>query len=147
MSPMNESIPSTWSPAGETSNTRYFVAEERVLVGVTNPGSADDGKTARENVDFQNAWVRKQGGGVILIFIDNLVSQDKDARRVYQTGLDATVFRGCALVGGSLLSRAIGSFFLGIARPRVPIKLCKTVDDGLEWARARNREAKQEARP
>jgi hypothetical protein len=39
------------------------------------------------------------------------------------------------MIGGSMLARAIGSFFLGLARPRVPFKLVATFPEGMAWAR------------
>jgi len=126
---------SRWAPAGATSNTRYFEIEPRVLGAVPHPGSVDDGRSAAENVALQNEHWRKAGhSGVVVVFADNLTSQDKDARRVYQTGPDPTCILGTALVGGTLLSRAIISFFLGIARPQIPVKMAPTLEDALGWA-------------
>ena len=76
-----------------------------------------------------------------MIFFDNMVSQDKDARRAYQTDADPALMRGVALVGGSMLARAIGSFFLGISRPRVALKMFGTLEQARHWADERNRAA------
>jgi hypothetical protein len=37
----------------------------------------------------------------------------------------------------SLLARAIGSFFLGIHRPRVPTAMFAGLDEALDWCRSR----------
>jgi hypothetical protein len=128
---------SRWEPAGETSNTRYFLVEDRILAGVPNPGSIDDTASARANIQLQQAYFRKNGAGVVIIFFDNLVSQDKGARGVYQAEGDPAVLLGTALVGGSLLSRAMGSFFMGLSKPKVAVKMFANVDEALVWARTR----------
>ncbi|AKV00587.1 hypothetical protein AKJ09_07250 [Labilithrix luteola] len=129
-------VPNTagWKHIGDSSNTRYFAVAERILGGVPLPGSKDDGATAEENVVFQNGYFRTSKPGVVVIFFDNLASQDKDARRVYQTRPDPNVLLGTALVGGSLLSRAMGSFFLGLSKPKVPVKMFKNLDEARAWA-------------
>jgi hypothetical protein len=130
---------SGWKACGSTANTLYFEIGDDVLAGLPHPRSHDTAATARENVAFQNAHWRKRGhGGVVVIFFDNLVSQDKDARRVYQTEPDPALMRGTALVGGSMLARAIGSFFLGLTKPKVPVKMFGSIEDALVWARELN---------
>jgi len=127
---------SRWEAVGETSNTKYYLIEPQILAAVPRVGARDDGPSAQENVEFQVEFFRKTGkGGVAVVFVDRLVSQDKDARRVYQTVPDPRILVGSALVGGSLLGRAIVSFFLGFARPAVAIKMCATVEEALPWAR------------
>jgi hypothetical protein len=37
-----------------------------------------------------------------------------------------------------MLSRAIASFFLGLSRPRTPVRMFRAFDDALSWARELN---------
>jgi hypothetical protein len=130
---------SGWAHVGDSVNSRYFVVEPGVLAAVPRVGAKDDAVSALENQRFQNDHWRKLGrGGVVIVFADNLVEQDKGARRVYQNEPDLALMRGTAILGGTMLGRAIGSFFLGLARPKVPIKLCATLDEALVWARSMN---------
>jgi hypothetical protein len=132
---MTQPDTSGWEAVGETSNTRYFAIRDRVLAAVPLPGSNDTLATARENVAFQGSFFAKRGQrGVVVVLLDNLVGQDKDARRVYQTEIDVERILVTCLVGGTLLSRAMASFFLGLAKPRVPIKMCKNLDEALAHA-------------
>lgn len=128
------------TPAGRTINTDYFAVDDDVLVAVPFEGSRDDGASARSNRDHQASYFRARGrkGGVI-IFFDRMKSQDREARTIYadmDTELTAT-----ALVGGSMLTRAMASFLLGIARPKVPLKLFPNFELALEWVREMNRSA------
>lgn len=125
-------------PAGKTINTDYYAFDEDILVAVPFEGSKDDGLTARGNTALQIEYFRQRGckGGIIILF-DRMKSQDREARTIYadmDRALTAT-----ALVGGSMLTRAMASFLLGIARPKVPIKLFPTFELALEWVREMNR--------
>jgi len=124
-----------WTPVGETSNTQYYAIGDDILAAVPNAGAADTEATARENTNFQNDYFRKrERGGLVVVFFDRMVSQDKGARRVYQAEPDEKYFWGTALVGGSMLGRAMASFFLGLSKPKVPIKMCASLDDARAWA-------------
>lgn len=137
---------SGWTFVGETRNTRYFWIEPGALAAVPHPGCIDSPELALENTLFQNDQLRKSdGGGVMVIFFDHMSSQDKETRRVYQSTPDQEVFHGAALVGGTLLARAMGSFFMGIAKPRIPTKMFPTVAEALVWARALNAAARGRA--
>ena len=129
---------SRWTLIGETRNATNYAVEANVMAVVPHPGSHDTGSTARENILAQAAHLRPQGGGVVVIFFDNLTSQDKDARRVYQAESDPAWMRGTALIGGSMMSRAIGSFFLGLSRPHTPLRMFESFDEALAWARELN---------
>jgi hypothetical protein len=128
---------SNWKSVGSTSNTDYFDVEPGVLACVPHKGALDDENTARENVAFQNKFFREKEPGCTVIFVDLLRSQDKGARRVYQEHPDLDVFLGAALVGGTALSRAIGSFFVGLARPKVPLRMTASLDEAFSWARGK----------
>ncbi len=139
---MIEPDTSAWRPLGETANTRYFEIEPAIVIAVPHAGTSDTEPTARENQAFQNDHWRKAGhGGVVLVLFDRMVSQDAGARRVYQTEPDLRVMRATALVGGSLLGRAMISFFSRISKPRVPVKTFATIDEAITWARSVNRAA------
>jgi hypothetical protein len=129
-----------WKDLGKSSNTQYYEVAEHILAGLPPPGSIDDTASARANITYQLDYFRKNGPGVVVIFFDNLVSQDKGARAVYQTEADPALMLGTALVGGSLLSRAMGSFFMGLSKPRVAVKMFANLDEALIWARMRIKE-------
>ena len=95
--------------------------------------------TARENVEFQMEYLRTHGqAGVVVVFFDRMTGQDSEARRLYGNLPDLKVLRGSALVGGTMLGRAIGTFFLGVARPRIPVQLFSSVEEAVAWARSLN---------
>lgn len=135
-----------WTPIGETANCLYFEIEPQVIAAVPHHGSSDNGATARQNVEFQIDYLRAHGGrGVVIVFHDRMTGQDSEARRIYGQLPDLAVMLGTGLVGGTMLGRAIGTFFLGVARPRIPVQLFSTVEEALPWARSLNRAAAAQA--
>jgi hypothetical protein len=129
--------PKGWKSVAETSNTKIYEIEPRILANVPERGSSDTQETARANLAASETYWRTAGAGVVVIFIDLASSQDSGARRVYANELDGKLCLGTALVGGTLLGRAMMSFYVGIRRPRVPIQIFGNVDDALAWARGR----------
>jgi len=97
-------------------------------------GARDDQASARENVAFQSAWARRLGRpGATVVMLGRLVAQDAGARRVYAAGMSPDAFFATALVVSNGLSRAIGSFFLGLARPRIPLRMFDSYEAALAW--------------
>ena len=127
---------SSWKKLGATANTQYYEIEPGMLGAIRHPGSSDDARSARQNNVFQMEYFR--GGsrpGCVVVFFDRMKGQDAGARRVYQREPDAKLLLGTALVGGSLLGRAMASFFLGLSKTHVPVKLFGDLHDALHWAR------------
>ncbi len=126
--------PALGQPVGRTSNTRYFTQNARVLVAWPDEGALDTAATATENAEFQIEYFGSVGKpGVVVIYFDRLLGQDRGARKVYAQRPGTDVALGIVLVGGSLLSRALGAFFMGLQKPRVPIRLFATREDATSW--------------
>lgn len=124
----------------ESENTTYYSLDDDVLIAIPHEGSKDTGASARSNRDAQVRYFQEKGKrGGIAIFFDRMTSQDKDARKVYEVMDD--VLTCSALIGGSMLTRAMFSFFLGLARPRVPVKLFSDLESALPWIRGMNQTA------
>jgi hypothetical protein len=132
MSQRPSALPS-WRPIGRTSNTSYYWAPDDMLIVLPDTGLKDDETSARENVAYQKSLARTVARPVgLVVYLGALLGQDPAARRIYAE-LDPTVFLGSALVVSSPLARAIGSFFMGLSRPRFPARLVENIDDGLRW--------------
>jgi hypothetical protein len=126
---------SQYKEVGKTTNTVVYIAESDpdMLIIVPRPGTLDNSKDARENVAFYHQYARSLGrpcGSVVMM--SNMLSQDAEARRAY-TEIDPNLFYGGALVVESALSRALGSFFIGLTRPRVTTRLFDTIENAIEW--------------
>jgi hypothetical protein len=124
-------------PLGKTSNTDYSALDDDILLVAPHQGTKDHGTSARENVDFQTSWAVGTGRrcGVVVI-MSSLTSQDGDARRIYAEGMNPQVFYGAALVVGNPLARAIGSFFMGLSKPKIETRLFDSIDAATAWLRS-----------
>lgn len=126
------SVPPSWSPVGATCNTQYFLVGDDILIVYPNPGSVDDGASARENVAFQMGLAQKLGRPLgFVVVVSSLTSQDAEARRVYAAGMLPERSLGVALVVQNPLSRAIASFFLGLTKPKIPTKIVSSIEEGI----------------
>jgi hypothetical protein len=126
---------SQYKEVGRTTNTIVYVAESDpdIMIIVPSEGTMDNSKDARENVAYYHDYARSLGkrcGSVVIM--SNMLSQDAEARRAYAEIDPNLIFAG-ALVVESALSRALGSFFIGLSRPNVPMKLFETIENGVEW--------------
>lgn len=128
---------SRYKKIGETTNTEVYIAESDpdILIIVPREGTKDNRTDACENVAYYHRYARSLGRPCgSLVMMSNMLSQDAEARREYNT-LDPALIYGGALVVSNALSRALGSFFIGLNRPRVPTKLFDTMENGLQWLR------------
>jgi hypothetical protein len=125
-----------WLLIGRTSKSTYYLAEPTVLACVPDNRCTDDEASARENASFQeNYWVSEGRTGCCLVFFDFLADQTAEARAVYRT-FPFVKQVGVALVGGTPLSRAIASFFMGLSRPKTPTRFFGTAADAFAWCRS-----------
>lgn len=126
-----------WIPVGNTVNTEYRAKRGApdILIVLPEKGLRDDGPSARTNMEFQTRYSEGVGRPcAVIVLIGALMAQDSEARRVYAAGMQPERFYAAALVVTSALSRAIGSFFLGLSRPSVPTKMFPDFDKAIAWA-------------
>lgn len=124
-----------WLLVGRTSNTTYYQAGDDILLVLPDAGLKDTVASARENVAFQLSFARGKSAKVgLVVYLSSLVAQEPGARREY-TELDPKLFSGSALVVLHPLARAVGSFFVGLSRPRFPARLVESIDEGIAWLR------------
>ena len=128
---------SKYQSVGTDGNSDYYAVDPDILLVLPKPGMIDTPATAKIAVDFQNIYARKVGKKCsTLIVFTNLNSQDAETRRIYSENAGNGLFFGNALVVTNSLSRALGSFFIGLSKPPTPLKLFDTVEKGIEWLRS-----------
>ena len=105
-----------------------------MLIVLPDKGLKDAGASARVNIDYQTAYSRLLGRPCcVIVVIDSLTSQDSEARRIYASGMQPSLFYAVALIVSNSLARAIGSFFLGLTKPSVPTRLFDSVEAAVAW--------------
>ena len=126
---------SQYKEIGKTTNSIVYIAESDpdILIIVPPEGTVDTIQDARENVAYYHNYARFLGKPCgSLIIMTNMLSQDAEARRAYAE-MDTNLFFAAALVVENALSRALGSFFVGLSRPRIQTKLFDTMEKAIEW--------------
>jgi hypothetical protein len=126
---------SEYKEIGMTTNTVIYIVESDpdILIIVPREGTMDNAKDAHENVAYFQGYARSLGrpcGGVVIM--SNMLAQNAEARRAYQE-MDTSLFFAGGLVVENALSRALGSFFVGLSDPNVPIRMFDTVEKAIEW--------------
>jgi hypothetical protein len=126
-----------WVPVGNTSNTEYRCKRGApdILIVLPEPGLRDDVASARMNMEFQTNYGQRVGKRcAVVVLLGALTSQDAEARRIYAAGMHPDRFFAVSLVVTNPISRAIGSFFLGLSKPPVPTKMFGDLEKAIAWA-------------
>ena len=129
-------IPGDFPRVGGTSAGGYYEIEPRLLVAAPTPGYIQTEAGARASLAEFERIARERGAAcAVIVLVDNVASQDAAARRVWVAETRPELMCCCAMVCSSLLSRAIGSFFLGLNRPRVAAEMHPNIEAAIAWAR------------
>jgi hypothetical protein len=124
----------SWEKVGSTSKSDFFLDHERILLALPHPRSHGTVEVARENLDFLHRWFASHDDPpLLMIFFDRVASMDRAARKLYSGEATAAWALGFAIVGGTPLGRAVGSFFLGLSRTPAPIKLFPNMEEARAW--------------
>lgn len=132
---------SKYKEVGKTPNTVIYIVESEpdIILIVPREGTMDNAQDAHENVVQFHNYARRLGKPCAsVVIMSKMLSQEPEARRAY-TEIDPSLFYAGALVVENALSRALGGFFVGLTRPRVPTRLFDSVDNAVEWVRTMRR--------
>jgi hypothetical protein len=126
---------SQFERVGGTDAGDYYEVAPDVLLAYPQDGYVQTESGARASMQELLRIARERGRPLALIvLVDRVRSQDTGGRRVWRDEVDPELVRALALVTRSLLSRAIGSFFLGLTRPIIPTAMVPTFDEAVSWA-------------
>jgi hypothetical protein len=117
----------------KTRTSEVWVDDSGVLHGREAPGTETSLEDAKELV----AALRKAAGGVRRPLVMNISESKSVTReaRAYLAGDEmAKTTVVIALVVGSALARALGSFFLTFNRPKFGVRLFGSEGEALSWA-------------
>jgi len=128
---------SRYLSVGTAAKTDYFAVDPDILLVVPHPGMVDTPDLARQNVEFQNGYARRLGCPCsTLVVLTHLLSQDAETRKIYGEMTASGLYFASALVVENALSRALGSFFIGLSKPPIPVRLFDGVENAVAWLRS-----------
>ena len=129
-----------WKSLGATDNADWYQIRDDLIAIVPRENARDTEASARESIATQRRhWETVGRRGAVVVFMDNLLDQDSGARAVYMGESDPTCTTCYALVGESVFAQAVGSVFTGLARPQVPTRMFRTIDEAMPWIEEMNR--------
>lgn len=131
---------SNWTHIGTTANAEFYAAEPALIVVVPHDDSVDDEHTARASIRLQDEhWRRVGHRGATVVYMDPVLSQEGGARAVYATETAHTLTTCYALVGESFFAHASAMVFEGLAKPGVPTRVFRSLDEARPWFAEMNR--------
>lgn len=123
-----------WTFLGSTLNCDGYQLREDLIALIPHQDARETEETARANLEFQKRhWDSIGHGGAAVIFMDPIIEQDANARRVYATESGEVRTLCFALIGESFFARTTSSVYTGLARPSVPIQVFRNLEDALSW--------------
>lgn len=70
---------------------------------------------------------------LILVDINNVKHVPRESRMYYASKEAEKIFKAAALLVGTQMSRLLGSFFLGLNKPAMPVKLFTSEIEAIKW--------------
>ncbi|MBN4071191.1 hypothetical protein JYT72_01645 [Crocinitomix catalasitica] len=115
----------------ETDSAIICLGNDGIVRPVYKPGAI----ISRNDIE-QNMSIVQQIGGegcFVLVDITNVLKMTREARAYYSSDEPATFLDTVALLTGSLTSRVIGNFMIGINKPKFRVKMFNDHRKALEW--------------
>jgi hypothetical protein len=120
---------------GGTGAGAYYEVAPDVILAQPREDYVQNEDGARASLLELHRIARERGRKIVsVVLLDRVRGQDAGARRIWKEELDVSLVAGLALVGSSLIGRAIASFFIGLARPTVPTVMVASLDEAVAWA-------------
>jgi hypothetical protein len=130
-----------YETVGGTEAGTYLQVERGILLAVPREGYRQTAEGARASLREQERLATSLGGPqIVLVMVDRVRDQDSAARRIWRDEARLEFTSAIGLIGVNPLARAIGAFFIGLAQPKVPTVLHSSVEEGIRWARALQRD-------
>jgi hypothetical protein len=129
-----------WTKIATLSNADVYELQDDLIAIVPHTDAVDDAASARESLDFQRShWTARGRRGGVIVSMDPMREQTQSARAIYANEAESALTTCFALVGESTYARAVSAVFTGLARPKVPTDVFRSVDDAVPWIQENNR--------
>jgi hypothetical protein len=108
--------------------------EDGILYAELYPGAA----MTLEDAELSLAAIPRSADGskhLVLVDLRNLKAMTREAREFYASDKAAQRVAAAALLVASPISRVIGSFFIGLNKTRMPLRLFTSEKEAISWLR------------
>jgi hypothetical protein len=135
---MNKAPPrEQWTELPSTDAGAFLRIGPNVVVAMPRQGFIQSEAAAQASLRVLDQIAREaKRKQAVIVFVDRVASQDSAARRVWAVPRAEETRCAQALVCGTMLARAIGSFFLGLNKAAVPTRMFADIDGAYAWASA-----------
>ncbi len=116
----------------ETTAYLTWMGKDGIARTTAKPNADVTLKEAKENSIAVNSLSTGQNFP-LLVDAREIRSITKEARDLFSLNNRSSYVNSFAIIIGSPLSRIIGNFFMGLNKPRVPVKLFNSEQEALVW--------------
>jgi hypothetical protein len=116
----------------ETTTAYTTLGEDGIVRVRMRPNTTEDCATARENVAALTE-ICDGNKRPLLIDMAGSLGATQDARHHYSSEAMSRNITASAMLVTSPISRVLGSFFVGLNRPRHLLRLFSSETDAIEW--------------
>ncbi len=132
----DERVRPEWERLPGTAAGAYFRIGCDLVLAIPNPEYKQSVGAAEASLRLLDTIAREAGRKQgILVLVDRVASQDAAARRVWSSPRQEETRCCQGLICGTLLARAIGSFFLGLNKGTIPTRMFPSLEEATPWAR------------
>ena len=114
-----------------------WMGDDCIVRTVVKPGIDIGISEARKNSEIVNSLI-VEGKSPLIVDNRKIKSITKDARDHFSIKDRETNVSAIAIIIGSSLSRMIANFYLGINKPKIPVKLFNSEEKAVQWCKTFN---------
>ena len=114
-----------------------WMGDDCIVRTVVKPGIDIGISEARKNSEIVNSLI-VEGKSPLIVDNRKIKSITKDARDRFSIKDRETNVSAIAIIIGSSLSRMIANFYLGINKPKIPVKLFNSEEKAVQWCKTFN---------
>lgn len=119
----------------ESATSISWMREDGILETKMKENAQDTIESAKENIQILGELAGEGNRPPLFVDFRNIKSQTADARAYYAGEEAAKCMCAVALMAEGPISRMVGNFFVGLNKPKVPLKLFSNREDAFAWLR------------
>ncbi len=119
----------------ETAQFRFTMRPDGILFSEGAPGFNMTLEDAQECTRITNELQGFQAKP-LMCDLTNIASMTYECRKHFSGDVHAETYTKCALIIGNPVSRILGNFFIGLNRPKKPVRLFTSQEKAVAWLKS-----------